>query len=133
MGAAEPVIVGDVRDPYPLFAEMRRTQPSRAHASGTQFHMVFRRADCDRVLRDAEGLLERIVADTMEPTMGRTILEVAAHLRHRGLISVAFRPHRSPSGARLSSSPPYIASSTPSPAKEPRISYRSSPHVCRFS
>ena len=88
-------ITGDVRDPYPLFAEMRRTQPIVCSSQwGHEFYTVFRHEDCDRVLRDAEVFSNRIVADTMGPVMGRTILEMDGkeHMRHRGLISVAFRP-----------------------------------------
>src|SRR5262245_38468960 len=86
---------GDVRDPYPLFAQLRAHQPiTFAHQWGRDIYTVFRREDCDRVLRDADTFSNRIVHDTMGPAMGRTILEMDGreHLRHRNLISVAFRP-----------------------------------------
>jgi cytochrome P450 len=86
---------GDVRDPYPLFAQLRAHQPlTFANQWGMDVYTVYRREDCDRVLRDAETFSSRIVQDTMGPAMGRTILEMDGrdHQRHRGLISVAFRP-----------------------------------------
>jgi cytochrome P450 len=88
-------ITGDVRDPYPMFAAMRASQPIVfSEQWGKQMYSVFLREDCDRVLREAETFSSRIVADTMGPVMGRTILEMDGreHQRHRGLISVAFRP-----------------------------------------
>ncbi|MEW6270313.1 MAG: cytochrome P450 [Thermodesulfobacteriota bacterium] len=94
-GKLEESLIGDMRDPYPMFAVLRREQPiTLSRQWGKEMYTVFRHADCERVLRDAETFSSRIVADTMGPSMGRTILEMDGkeHQRHRGLISVAFRP-----------------------------------------
>jgi cytochrome P450 len=94
-GKLEDSLIGDVRDPYPMFAVLRREQPiTFSRQWGKDMYTVFRHADCERILRDADTFSNRIVADTMGPAMGRTILEMDGreHQRHRGLISVAFRP-----------------------------------------
>jgi cytochrome P450 len=88
-------ILSDVRDPYPMFAEMRRNQPIfRAEVYGRAVYLVLRYDDVSRVLRDAETFSSGIMRQVIGPVMGRTILEMDGrpHGVHRGLVSNAFRP-----------------------------------------
>ncbi len=89
-------IISEVRDPYPMFAEMRRSQPvSAIDLPGHQvYYVVLRYDDVCAVLRDPETFSSRIMREVMGPVMGRTILEMdgRAHTVHRGLVSNAFRP-----------------------------------------
>lgn len=86
--------VGDVRDPYPEYAEARRRG-----AVGEVVHygrgvlMLYRYDVVDRVLRDNETFSSRVYRRAMRPVMGPTILEMDGHehLAHRGLIGHAFR------------------------------------------
>ncbi|MGH7897686.1 MAG: cytochrome P450 [Candidatus Binatia bacterium] len=88
-------ILSDVRDPYSMFAEMRRNQPVfRAEVSGRPIYLVLRYDDVCAVLRDPETYSSSVMRQVMGPVMGRTILEMdgAAHTVHRGLVANAFRP-----------------------------------------
>ena len=88
-------ILSDVRDPYPMFAEMRRSQPvSAVQVSGQTFYLVLRYDDVSQVLRDPDTFSSSIMRQVMGPVMGRTILEMGGrtHTVHRGLVSHAFRP-----------------------------------------
>jgi cytochrome P450 len=55
---------------------------------------LYRFADCDAVLRDAETFSSSGYATVMGVVMGHTILEMDApeHLHHRALVAQAFRP-----------------------------------------
>src|SRR5215475_7194082 len=74
-------ILSEVRDPYPMFAAMRRN-------NGIAY------VDVTQVLRDPETFSSSIMRQVMGPVMGRTILEMGGreHTVHRGLVSHAFRP-----------------------------------------
>src|SRR5215470_3384066 len=89
-------IISEVRDPYPMFAAMRRSQPVSAIdlPDHQVYYVVLRYDDVNTVLRDAEAFSSRIMREVMGPVMGRTILEMdgRAHTVHRGLVSNAFRP-----------------------------------------
>ncbi len=87
--------IGDVRDPYPQYAEARRTEPvARVSHFGTSVTMCYRYAEAERVLGDGETFSNRINGRWMRPFLGRTILEMDGHehITHRRLISHAFRP-----------------------------------------
>src|SRR2546427_1594525 len=91
----DTAIVSDVRDPYPMFAEMRRTQPvCRVEYENRTVYIVLRYDDVAAVLRDPETFSSSVMRDVMGPVMGRTILEMGGseHTVHRGLVSHAFRP-----------------------------------------
>jgi cytochrome P450 len=85
----------DVADPYPMWAEGRRTQPVQktAGAKGQDLYVVHCRAENEAVLRDSGTYSSRINDDTMGPYMGRTILAMDGdeHRRHRDLVARAFR------------------------------------------
>lgn len=88
-------ILSDVRDPYPMFAAMRRTQPVCAVPVQQQtFYLVLRYDDVSAVLRDPDTFSSSVMHEVMGPVMGRTILEMngRTHTVHRGLVSGAFRP-----------------------------------------
>ena len=88
-------ILSDVRDPYPMFAAMRRSQPvSPVDVDGQRFYLVLRYDDVSQVLRDPDTFSSSIMRQVMGPVMGRTILEMGGrtHTVHRGLVSHAFRP-----------------------------------------
>src|SRR5437879_989363 len=88
-------ILSDFRDPYPMLAGMRRSQPVfRAEVSGHPIYLVLRYDDVCAVLRDPETFSSSVMRQVMGPVMGRTILEMdgGAHTVHRGLVANAFRP-----------------------------------------
>ena len=88
-------ILSEVRDPYPMFAAMRRSERiARVEVEGQVFHVVLRYDDVSQVLRDPETFSSSIMHEVMGPVMGRTILEMngRTHTMHRSLVSSAFRP-----------------------------------------
>jgi cytochrome P450 len=88
-------ILSEVRDPYPMFAAMRRSERiARVEVEGQVFHVVLRYDDVSQVLRDPETFSSSIMHEVMGPVMGRTILEMngRTHTVHRSLVSGAFRP-----------------------------------------
>ena len=88
-------MVSDIRDPYPIFAELRRHQPvMQTEQWGRTYYVLTRYDDVDAVLRDAEGFANHHLDEAMGPVMGRTILAMdgATHTRHRTLVSNAFKP-----------------------------------------
>jgi cytochrome P450 len=87
-------LTGDVRDPYPDFAERRRNCPVEGEATddGGSF-IVYRYADVARVLSEPEAFSSGLLTEIMGPTMGEHIIlgmDGARHRRHRGLVSAAF-------------------------------------------
>src|SRR5436309_1700806 len=89
------LILDDIDDPYPMWAEGRRNCPVQ-HAPGAlgrDTYVLHRRADVEAVLRDGDTFSSRVNDDTMGPIMGRTILAMdgAEHRRHRDLVARAFR------------------------------------------
>src|ERR1051325_571549 len=88
-------ILSDIRDPYPMFAEMRRNMPVfQAEVSGHPIYLVLRYDDVCSVLRDPDTFSSKVMRQVMGPVMGRTILEMdgGMHTVHRGLVANAFRP-----------------------------------------
>lgn len=101
--AAGDTVVGDVRDPYPRFANARREHPVELanpevfHAGRSEvppIYTVYRFEDVDRVLRDAATFSSSGYDQVMGVVMGHTILEMdgTEHHRHRSLVAQAFRP-----------------------------------------
>ncbi|MHB8219977.1 MAG: cytochrome P450 [Acidimicrobiales bacterium] len=102
--AFDDVMGGNVRDPYPDFAEKRRTEPVWM---GTLMNtdllppgmepgdgwVVFRYDDCSRVLRDPKTFTSTGYDDTIGVVMGHMILGMddPEHRRHRNLVAEAFR------------------------------------------
>jgi cytochrome P450 len=85
----------DVDDPYPMWAEGRRTQPVQ-HTTGAarqDMYVVHSWDDVQCVLRDGEAFSSRINDDTMGPYMGKTILAMDGdeHRAYRNLVASAFR------------------------------------------
>jgi cytochrome P450 len=92
--AFDPQMMFDFPDPYPLFAEMRRTAP----VTVTRFmrrdtFVVTRYDDCLAVLKDAETFSSRSNAEVGK-VMGRTLIEMDGkeHTRHRALVQSVFVP-----------------------------------------
>jgi cytochrome P450 len=85
----------DVDDPYPMWAEGRRTEPVQRTVGALQedMYIVHCRADVETVLRDGDTFSSRINDDTMGPFMGRTILAMDGneHRTYRSLVAAAFR------------------------------------------
>jgi cytochrome P450 len=87
--------ISDVRDPYPMFAGMRQTQPVwRVEMHNRLIYLVLRYDDVVAVLKDPETYTSSVMREVMGPVMGTTILEMngRTHTKHRGLVSNAFRP-----------------------------------------
>jgi cytochrome P450 len=84
----------DFPDPYPMFAEMRRTTPvSHITFMNRSSYVVTRYDDVLAVLRDADTYSSRANAEVGK-YMGRTIIEMdgKAHTRTRALVSAVFVP-----------------------------------------
>ncbi len=91
----DTAIVSEVRDVYPMFAAMRRSQGvARVELPMRTVYIVLRYDDVSAVLRDPDTFSSRIMSQVMGPVMGRTILEMDGHdhTRYRGLVQHAFRP-----------------------------------------
>ena len=88
-------ILSEVRDPYPMFAAMRRNDGvAKVEVQGVTFYIILRYDDVSQVLRDPDTFSSSIMRQVMGPVMGHTILEMGGreHTVHRGLVSHAFRP-----------------------------------------
>ena len=87
--------IGNVRDPYPDYAEARRRAPV-AHVDhfGAKVFMVYGFDQADEVFAKPEIFSSRINGRWMRIFLGRTLLEMDGrdHAMHRGLIAKAFRP-----------------------------------------
>jgi cytochrome P450 len=90
---------GDVRDPYPGFAERRREGAvgrSVMQAVDAPFDVfdVWSYAEVDQVFRDNETFSSGAIRELMELVMGPYVLvgmDEPEHKRHRSLVSQAFR------------------------------------------
>lgn len=92
--AFSPDAMFDFPDPYPLFAELRRTQPVlRAETINRPSYVVTRYDDVLAVLRNSDTFSSRANAEVGR-YMGRTIIEMDGkeHNRMRALISSVFTP-----------------------------------------
>jgi cytochrome P450 len=100
----DEMVGGEVRDPYPLFAEKRRTEPvwygtfltPGMLPGGLEPRcdwMVFGYDDCSYVLRAAKVFSSAAYAETIGLVFGRTVLEMdePEHRSHRSLVAQAFR------------------------------------------
>jgi cytochrome P450 len=85
----------DVDDPYPMWAEGRRTQPVQrtTGAARDDMYVIHCWDDVQSVLRDGDTFSSRINDDTMGPYMGKTILAMDGdeHRAYRSLVASAFR------------------------------------------
>ena len=90
--AFDPQLMFDFPDPYPMFAEMRRTQPV-AHFTmlGRENYVVTRYDDVWAVLRDGDTYSSRANYEVGK-FFGRTIIEMDGkeHTRTRALVSAVF-------------------------------------------
>src|SRR5947209_5195264 len=96
-------VLGDIRDPYPIFAEMRSQGgvhpgpvPTPGAYVGDGQHKIFVAYGYDEVmhiLRDNEHFSSSVYGDVMGMVMGHTILEMdePEHKLHRALVAPAFR------------------------------------------
>jgi cytochrome P450 len=92
--AFDPQLMFDFPDPYPMFAEMRRTTPvSHITFMNRSSYVVTRYDNVLAVLRDADTYSSRANAEVGK-YMGRTIIEMdgKAHTRTRALVSAVFVP-----------------------------------------
>jgi cytochrome P450 len=86
---------GSQADPYPFWAEARRSTPVVARqAFGRASYTVHRWDDVEAALRDEDTFSSRINLEMMGPFMGEVILAKNGpeHSKHRNLVSTAFRP-----------------------------------------
>jgi cytochrome P450 len=84
-----------VRDPYPVYAALRRDAPVALVDLPMQpGHVVTRYDDVRQVLSDGARYSSRANANGIGLVMGRTILEMDGreHARHRNIIAPAFVP-----------------------------------------
>ncbi len=90
--AFDPQLMFDFPDPYPMFADMRRTQPV-AHFTmlGRENYVVTRYDDVWGVLRDGDTYSSRANYEVGK-FFGRTIIEMDGkeHTRTRALVSAVF-------------------------------------------
>ncbi len=101
----EDTVSGDIRDPYPRMAELRRESPvhvgpvdlgdgaSEVDPSQPQPVTVFGFDEAVQVLRDNETFSSTVYEGIMGAVMGRTILQMdePEHRLHRALVSPTFR------------------------------------------
>jgi cytochrome P450 len=90
---------GDVRNPYPDYANMRSQCPvvsigSIDHHLRRNTHLLVGRDVAYRALEDDKTFSCSVTGEAMRDVMGRTILEMEGveHLQHRKLVAHAFRP-----------------------------------------
>jgi cytochrome P450 len=91
-------VAGEVRDPYPEYAQLREHSPVIRQESifegAKPSYVVYRHADVTRVLRDGDTFSSTIIGEGMAEVWGRKIIvgmDAPEHQRHRALVSVAFR------------------------------------------
>ncbi len=97
-------VAGNVRDPYPVMAELRRQSPVHVGpvdlGTGPEEHYgdvppvtVFGFDECVQVLRDNETFSSTIYESVVGGVMGRTILQMdePEHRVQRALVAPAFR------------------------------------------
>jgi cytochrome P450 len=92
--AFDPQMMFDFPDPYPLFADMRRSGPvTVAHVMRRTAHIVGRYDDCLAVLKDGETFSSASNAEVGK-VMGRTVIEMDGkeHTRNRALVQSVFVP-----------------------------------------
>jgi cytochrome P450 len=100
-------LLGDIRDPYPMLAEMRAQAPVTKVSLRTEMgvnkaqgplpwpcvYTVFSFEYVQQVLTDRTRFCSRAYETTVGHAMGKTILQMdgAEHLRYRSLVAKAFR------------------------------------------
>ncbi len=87
-------LAGDVRDPYPMMAEIRADRPVLEVTMRTRtIYTITSHELAQQVLTDNVRFSSAGYAATMGQVMGRTILEMdpPEHQRHRALVAKAFR------------------------------------------
>ncbi len=99
-GSFDDVVSGDVRDPYPELARLRREEPiQRIDVSampgeeGKPVFMVYRYEDAQQMLRDNETFSSSGVIAAFGPVLGEGVMlgmDEPVHGRLRGLVSKAF-------------------------------------------
>jgi cytochrome P450 len=85
---------GDVRDPYPEYAEKRREQPVELSEFYWQkTHKIYRYADIDEILRQQDAYTSENYQNSIGLVLGPTMLAMDGreHHTHRGLVASAFR------------------------------------------
>jgi cytochrome P450 len=101
----QDTVSGNIRDPYPAMAELRRTSPVHVgpidlgdgfdayDPSGPQPVTVFGFDEAVQVLRDNETFSSTVYEGIMGTVMGKTILQMdePEHRIHRALVSPTFR------------------------------------------
>jgi cytochrome P450 len=93
-GAFDPKMMFDFPDPYPMFADLRRTQPvMRGEFMNRVTYMLTKYDDCLAVLKDSTTYSSRSNA-VVGQIMGRTLIEMDGkeHTRHRALVQPVFVP-----------------------------------------
>jgi cytochrome P450 len=89
-------LAGDVRDPYPELAELRRTSPVQrfgGEGDGPPMFVAYRHDDVARVLGDGATFSSSVLMEVMGAAMGEHIIlgmDEPEHRRHRALVGSAF-------------------------------------------
>jgi cytochrome P450 len=94
MAAFSPEAMFDFPDPYPIFAELRRSTPVLVTQTvNRESYVVSRYDDVLAILKDADTFSSRANAEVGK-YMGRTIIEMdgTEHARMRALVSSVFTP-----------------------------------------
>jgi cytochrome P450 len=98
MDGLDQPAAGEIRDPYPEFAQLRERSPVVCQESvfegAAPSYVVYRHDDVTRVLRDHETFSSTVIAEGMGDVWGRKIIvgmDPPEHQRHRALVSLAFR------------------------------------------
>src|SRR5581483_7725102 len=99
--AQYPIDPPDARDPYPQFAEYRRSEPigvrraRNEHGELVDAFAVYRYDDVAAVMRDNVTFSSESIRAEMAPVMGESVLvgmDEPEHKRLRALVQLPFRP-----------------------------------------
>jgi cytochrome P450 len=99
-GSFDDVVSGDVRDPYPELARLRREEPVQRidtsdmpHEEAKPVFMVYRHEEVAQMLRDNETFSSSIIIDAFGDALGEHVMlgmDEPEHGRHRALVARAF-------------------------------------------
>jgi cytochrome P450 len=100
-GAFDDVVSGDVRDPFPELARMRREEPIQRidvpsmlpGEEGKPVFIVYRHEEAQQMLRDNETFSSAIIVQAFGGVFGQRVMlgmDEPDHGRHRALVSKAF-------------------------------------------
>ncbi len=99
-GAFDDVVSGNVRDPFPELARLRREEPiqridmsAMPGEEGKPVFIVYRHEEAQQMLRDNETFSSAVIIQAFGDVFGRQVMlgmDEPDHGRHRALVSKAF-------------------------------------------